>query len=143
MFGPDSGKHGIEGLPLCFCPVRAEPATVETFRNTFVSMGLRVYDLSPEEHDRKAAYTQGITHFIGRVLDLLHLEPSEIGTLGYAKLLEIVDQTCHDPMQLFYDLQRYNPYTDEMRRRLSDAFNRVRAALESGNLDTTSVTNVQ
>ena len=38
--------------------------------------------------------------------------------MGYNKLLEIVEQTCNDPWQLFLDLQRYNPHTREMRARL-------------------------
>ncbi len=27
----------------------------------------------------------------------------------------VVEQTCNDPLQLFADLQRYNPYTKQMR----------------------------
>ncbi len=118
MFGPDSGKNGIEGFPLAFCPVRGTDDSRDFWFDEFSHMGLHVLRLSADEHDREAAYTQGVTHFMGRVLDDLKLKPSAIATKGYEKLLEIVEQTCNDPFQLFIDLQRYNPYTEQMRERL-------------------------
>ncbi len=130
MFGPDSGKDGIGNLPLVICPVRCTAAVVDRWKLIFESFGLRIFELDPEEHDRAAAYTQGITHFMGRVLQNLRLEPSEIGTVGYQKLLEIVEQTCNDPLQLFYDLQQYNPFTSEMRKKLAEAVHEVDRSLE-------------
>jgi prephenate dehydrogenase len=143
MFGPDSGKDDIRGLPLCFCPVRVEKPVSDEWKEVFRSMGLRIHELSAEEHDREAAYTQGITHFVGRVLGSLKLAPSEISTVGYTKLLEIVEQTCNDPYQLFLDLQRFNPFTDEMRNRLGEALEDVLDALESPNLDISSEANIK
>lgn len=131
MFGPDSASRGLEGLPMVFCPVHARKETVDYWRSVFLSYHLKVLEMSPEEHDRKAAYTQGITHFIGRVLEGLELEESEIGTVGYHKLLDIVEQTCNDPVQLFLDLQNYNPYTKEMRTDVSRAFDRTLHMLDS------------
>jgi prephenate dehydrogenase len=130
MFGPDSGKNGVTGLPLVFCPVRARPEVCEYWRDQFTRMGLCVHELSAENHDREAAFTQGITHFMGRVLDDLDLGPSPIGTKGYEKLLEIIEQTCNDPYQLFVDLQRYNPFTEEMRERLTGSLQKMQAQLE-------------
>ena len=59
------------------------------------------------------------------------LRQSEIATVGYQQLREIVEQTCNDSMQLFVDLQRYNPYTAEMRERLEDALSSVRSQLDT------------
>lgn len=125
MFGPDSARDGVEGLPLILCRERAEDAVVEFWISLFRDYGMRVMEMSAEEHDREAAYTQGITHFIGRVLRELDVQPSDIATLGYRKILEVVEQTCNDPMQLFVDLQRHNRFTAEMRRDLTSAFSRV------------------
>ena len=121
MFGPDSAGDGA-ALPLVLCPQRAERTTIEFWRTTFTGMGLRVLELSPDEHDRRAAYSQGITHFIGRLLARLELTASPMATLGYRKLLEVADQTCNDPYQLFIDLQRYNPHTPQMQAELRRAF---------------------
>lgn len=131
MFGPDSGRSGVTGLPIVYCPVRASEELSAYWRNVFETLGMVVKDLTPEQHDREAAYTQGVTHFIGRVLDDLDLKPSTISTVGYRKLLEIIEQTCNDPWQLFLDLQHYNPYTADMRVALYESLHRVKDRLES------------
>ena len=97
MFGPDSGRHGVQGLPMILCPIRVPDTRMAEWYDYFRSLGLRIITMSPHEHDYKAAYTQGIAHYVGRVLADLHLQESEIGTIGYQKLLEIMDQTCNDP----------------------------------------------
>lgn len=130
MFGPDSARDGVSGLPLVFSPVNCSEETASFWKSYFISLGLSVLEMSPEEHDREAAITQGITHVIGRVLGDLNLQSSKISTLGYKKILEVVEQTCNDPYQLFLDLQHYNPYTHSMRLRLKDSLDRVMHALE-------------
>ena len=109
MFGPDSAKAGLSGLPVVVCPVRVDAVTLERLEATFSSWGLKVLRMSPLEHDREAAYSQGVTHFVGRTLRQMGLEDTEIATSGYKALMTIVDQTCNDPLQLFFDLQHYNP----------------------------------
>ena len=130
MFGPDSAGAGLEGLPMIYWPERLDEETAAYWVNWFARIGLRTIRMSPDEHDHEAAYTQGITHFIGRVLDDLSVQPSSIGTMGYQKILEVVEQTCNDPLQLFLDLQRYNPYTTEMRAKLKASLERVLAQFE-------------
>jgi prephenate dehydrogenase len=132
MFGPDSAGAGVAGLPMVITPGRADEATTRRWHEFFAAMGLRVLPMSPDEHDREAAMTQGVTHFLGRVLADMDLVPSPIATVGYRKLLEVVEQTCNDPYQLFVDLQRYNPYTSRMRVRLQESLARLMASLDSG-----------
>jgi hypothetical protein len=72
-----------------------------------------------------------LTHYLGRVLAELHLPPSEIGSVGYRRLLEIVEQTCNDTWRLFLDLQRFNPYTPAMRRALDRALESLQANLDT------------
>ncbi len=136
MFGPDSARNGPQGLPFVFSPVRCSGETREYWKGYFDSIGLEVLEMSPEEHDREAAVTQGITHVIGRVLGDLQLQPSSIATMGYKKILEVVEQTCNDPYQLFLDLQHYNPYTHDMRLRLKESLDRVMHALEEADPET-------
>jgi prephenate dehydrogenase len=146
MFGPDSasgnagksasggaGKSasgGAAGLPMILCPARIASRELEKWREFFSSLGLAVSVMTPDEHDREAAFTQGVAHYIGRVLSDLGVRHSRIGTVGYNKLLEIVEQTCNDPYQLFLDLQRYNPHTREMRARLEKSLQDVMAAID-------------
>lgn len=130
MFGPDSAKEGVSGLPMIVCPGSAPRSVQEAWQERFARLGLRVMEMKAENHDREAAFTQGITHFVGRVLADLELKPSSIATLGYRRLLQVMAQTCNDPYQLFLDLQRYNPYTSEMRAELQSSLQRIMSSLE-------------
>ncbi len=118
MFGPDSGKNGIEGLPIVVSPIRVDREREEFWKGVFASLRLDIHVMTPDEHDREAAFTQGITHYIGRILGDMKLEDSPIATSGYRSLQKIVEQTCNDDWQLFLDLQNYNPHTEEMRSKL-------------------------
>jgi prephenate dehydrogenase len=131
MFGPDSARGGVKGLPMILCPSRITARELERWRELFSGLGLAVSVMTPDEHDREAAFTQGVAHYIGRVLSDLGIRASPIGTMGFNKLLEIVEQTCNDPWQLFLDLQRYNPHTREMRARLEKSLQSVLAAIDS------------
>ena len=130
MFGPDSGRESIAGMPMVLCPVRMAAASLAGWQRFFSKMGLHVVVMEVEEHDREAAFTQGITHYVGRVLAELQLKGSRIGPLGYQRLLSIVEQTCNDPWQLFSDLQRFNPYTGDMRGQLEEAIRSVAKQLD-------------
>ncbi len=130
MFGPDSARDGFDGLPMVMCPVRIEEKRLAKWKSFFQSLGLKILIMTPQQHDREAAFTQGITHFVGRVLADLDLKDSSMATLGYRKLLEIREQTCNDPWQLFLDLQRLNPYTEEMRKSLGRSLTRILEQLE-------------
>ncbi|NNM54888.1 MAG: prephenate dehydrogenase/arogenate dehydrogenase family protein [Spirochaetales bacterium] len=137
MFGPDSARQGLNGLPLVLHNLRGAWESFSFWKRDFSEQGLSVIDMTPDEHDKAAAYTQGVTHFIGRVLSDMHLTDHPIATQGYKKLLDIVQQTCNDPFQLFLDLQTYNPYTSEMRDDLKRSLNRILDRL-SGSLDSVS-----
>lgn len=129
MFGPDSARERTDRLPMILWPVRDNHNRYDELAAMFSRLGMRVIHMSPEDHDREAAFTQGVTHFVGRVLRRMNLEPSQIGTLGYTRLLQVMEQTCNDPLELFQDLQRFNPATAEMRRRFSRALGEVEALL--------------
>lgn len=125
MFGPDSARNGIKGLPIVMCPLAESGDVYDELKGYFSSIGLDVLEMTPRHHDREAAYSQGVTHFVGRTLHELGMCPTPIATQGYRSLMTIVEQTCNDPITLFYDLQRYNPYAREMRLSLQVAIEKV------------------
>lgn len=126
MFGPDSVREqGLKGLPLVMDPFTAVPKAFAFWKDFFSSKGLNVIELSADEHDRKAAWSQGVAHFIGRVLQDMALTPSTIDTVGMRRLLELRDQVCNDSWELFTDLQTKNPYTIDMRVRLGHSVDAV------------------
>jgi len=124
MFGPDS-YNTSRLMPMVMCNIRTRGVTFEEWVNYFSNKSMQVEIMTPDEHDKTVAYSQGITHYIGRVLKEINLVPTNINTLGYQKLLEIIEQTCNDSWQLFIDLQKYNPYTGQMREDLNRALNKI------------------
>ena len=102
MFGPDSGKDGITGLPLVICAVNAHDSVVQQWVEEFARWGLQVHRMSCDQHDREAAWSQGITHFVGDPVELSLWETN--WPLQDRSITSIVEQTCNDPL-VFYDCQ--------------------------------------
>ncbi len=117
MFGPDSVKNGLKGLNFVIHNIRCGNERYAFWSDYFRSKGLNVVDMPPKEHDKLAANSQGVTHFIGRILEKMGAEPTPIDTTGFMKLMEVKKQTCNDTMQLFRDLQMKNKFTRQMRAR--------------------------
>jgi len=122
MFGPDSSKNGFSGLPIILDEYKTDNKNFSFWKDFFVKKGLRAIKMSAQEHDRLAANSQGVTHFIGRLLEKFELKPTKIDSLGAKKLQEVIGQTCNDTWQLFSDLQNYNPYTKLMRIKLGRTY---------------------
>ncbi len=114
LFGPDSSQHGFENLPMVMHPVSQRTEVFDNWVRYFKKHGLHVMEMTPEEHDRLAARSQGITHFIGRVLTEFGIAATPIDTEGFRDMQLVVEQTCHDSFELFHDLENYNPYTMDM-----------------------------
>ena len=125
MFGPDSVQDGFKGLPIILDKFRANVDVYNFWKKYFAKKGLRVIEMSATEHDKLAARSQGLTHFIGRLLDSFGFEPTRIDSLGAKKLFEVKAQTCNDTWQLFNDLQHYNPHTKQMRIKLGDCYDKL------------------
>jgi len=122
MFGPDSvAVSGLAGQTIVLDRYRMPEAAFERWKEYFASRGLNVVVMTADEHDRLAAESQGVTHFVGRTLERFGFAPTPIDTLGTRMLHEITAQVTHDTEQLFVDLQTRNPYTSAMRVRLSHA----------------------
>ncbi|MFA6507908.1 MAG: prephenate dehydrogenase/arogenate dehydrogenase family protein [Treponemataceae bacterium] len=122
MFGPESAKNGMEGLPLMMEPIRCDKERTAFWTKVFSDFGISVVRMSCDRHDREAAYSQALTHFVGRSLHRVGLTDTDIATRWYKNLHAVVRQCVRDAPSLFEDMQRYNPYAAEMRRRVMLAF---------------------
>jgi len=122
MFGPDSSKNGFEGLPIIIDKFKSNQKEFDFWKNFFVKKGLKVIEMTPEEHDRLAANTLGVAQFMGRLLGQFGLRSTPIDSLGTKKLLEVMNQACNDTWELFTDLQNLNPFTKSMRLRIGHAY---------------------
>ncbi len=125
MFGPESARESLTGLPMMLYPVRMERTLFDEWMHFFASLGIMTVEMSPEEHDRQAAMSQALTHMIGRTLNVMGIEETPIGTLWYRKLLAICRQVAKDSPELFDDMQTLNPYAPRMRASFEDAWRTV------------------
>ncbi len=117
LFGPQSGRDGIAGLRIAICPVRGDRAAWRTAAFCRRVLGLKVFIVSPEEHDREAAVVQGLTHLIAKVLLAMEPLPTRMTTASFERLIEGVDMVRHDSPAVFAAIGRDNPYSAEVRRR--------------------------
>ncbi|XAR66843.1 Arogenate dehydrogenase (NADP(+)) [Bertholletia excelsa] len=134
MFGPESGKHGWNGLPFVYDKVRigleeSRVSRCEKFLDIFAKEGCRMVEMSCAEHDRHGAGSQFITHTTGRILEKLMLESTPINTKGYETLLDLVENTARDSFELYYGLFMYNKNAMEQLERLDLAFESLKKEL--------------
>jgi prephenate dehydrogenase len=128
LFGPDSLKDS--GSVMTMESVRDLHGRFEFWKNYFNSQNITIEEISAEEHDMMAARSQGLTHFIGRVIDDFGTNQTRIDTEGYKALHKLVNQTCNDSWELFEDIQSYNPYTQKMVSELSESFKKINEILK-------------
>lgn len=110
LFGPQSGRDGVAGLPIAVCPARGRRAgLVERFLR--MRLGLAATGMSAEQHDRQMAYVQGLTHLISRIVVAMDVPPLEHKTATYAHLESMVGMVRHDTDELFHAIMADNPFS--------------------------------
>ena len=129
MFGPDSFISNSR-LKIMMHNTRDTYGQYKFWREFFLDQGIEVIEITPDEHDRLAAKTQGVTHFLGRMLKEFGIKKTTLDTQGFRDLLDLVDQTCNDTWELYSDLQLYNPYTSEMIAELKKSINSIDTQLK-------------
>ncbi|MDR3425175.1 MAG: prephenate dehydrogenase/arogenate dehydrogenase family protein [Alphaproteobacteria bacterium] len=117
LFGPQSGKNGIAGLNIAVCEARGGRGA-EVARFCAEKLGLRVSQVTPEEHDREAAYVQGLTHMLAKIIVSLDLPDMRMPTRTYELMQQMVEMIRYDSDDLFRAIQRENPFSGEVK----DAF---------------------
>tara|TARA_B100000029_G_scaffold516539_1_gene630674 strand:+ start:4951 stop:5694 length:744 start_codon:yes stop_codon:yes gene_type:complete len=121
LFGPDSIRSNNR-LKMMMNNTRDINSNYTLWKEFFKNQGIEILEMSPDEHDCLAASTQGITHFLGRILREYGIKKTTLDTQGFRDLIDLVDQTCNDSWELFTDLQHYNPYTKNMVQVFKEAF---------------------
>ncbi|WP_312688595.1 prephenate dehydrogenase [Brevundimonas nasdae] len=117
LFGPQSGKDGIVGLRIAVCPVREAKDARRVAAFCRHALKLKVFQVTPEDHDREAAVVQGLTHLIARVLLNMEPLPTRMTTASFERLMQAVDMVRHDSPAVFRAIERDNPFAAEVRDR--------------------------
>lgn len=133
LFGPQSGKNGIEGLRIALCPIRIKQERYFKICDFLTDrLRLLVLKVDPDNHDREMAKVQAMTHFMSRALREIGIPPSLMATKAYEKLQEFASIVLSDSWDLFLTIQKGNPYADELRQRLVDELAMLENRLKYG-----------
>lgn len=136
LFGPDSYAENRVNL-IILTPSEQYPDLAKTWRDTFQDWHFFTRILSPDEHDKNIAESQGLTHFIGNILLSLNLPETKTPTKGYGMLRAVEAFCSHDTPQLFRDMLMYNEHSSEMFRAFMRATHTVASLIrkESFNIN--------
>lgn len=130
LFGPQSGKRGINGLNIALVNIQGDKSpTVKAFLKE--RLGLNVIECTAEEHDRQMAYVQGITHMIAKVFQGMDVPKINQGTNTFDLLQQMVDLVKNDSPELFRTIQADNPFSMEVRKRFFDQIRKLEQLLDS------------
>lgn len=132
MFGPDSARYGLKGLSMVFCPVRLKNFELREVMGIFREKELSTVVMSPAAHDREAAISLALVHFIGRGLGKMKIKPQQVSTLGYDRLLAVNETVENDTMELFRDMHRYNPFASKLRKKYLNYLSQIDECLNRG-----------
>lgn len=130
MFGPESASRSLEGHTMVMCEEVSdadEYADIKTFAE---SLGLKVVEISAEEHDKSIATVQGLTFFIARLLDNLKIHEELLSTPSFERLLNLAELERHHSSELFRTIQLGNGYTAKVREDFIAEAERVNHSLE-------------
>jgi len=135
MFGPESGKHSWDALPLVFETVQLSETAdsrwrCATFLGFFEEAGCTMVEMTCEKHDEWAASSQFLTHTMGRLLNELEIKSTPINTRGFEALLAVEQNTCKDSMDLYAGLYEFNPEAPAQLDRIEAAVVSLRRLLQ-------------
>jgi len=118
MFGQNSGKDGIEGLSIVLDDSRCEKKTFEFLTNYCEKkLKLKVFKMSPQNHDKEMAKSQVLIHFLGRIFREMKLGEMELSTKSYNDLIKSLSMVQDNSENLFLNIQKTNPYAKEIREK--------------------------
>jgi prephenate dehydrogenase len=107
------------------CPLKISNDNLNKFKDILNKFEVKIIETSPADHDQQAAVSLALVHFIGRGLQEFGVAKQQITSLGYERLLKVNETVTNDSWQLFLDMQKYNPYTKEIRQKFIKSLKKV------------------
>lgn len=122
LFGPTSAKQGMKGQKIMMYPVRIPKVTYEIAKQFMKhKLGLQIIECTPEEHDQMMAYVQGLSHYIGRAMQIMDIPETDLATKAYLDLLDMRKIQANDSWELFQSIMFENQFTPVVHERFKKA----------------------
>lgn len=127
MFGPDSYsiKKSLKNLRLVLWNINAKEGVYKQIKSFFASLGLKIIELSPKDHDKYLALSLGYSYLIGKINQRMNIKETPIDTYDFQLLLEHASIVKNDSDQLFFDMQTNNPYAEDVLKELKNTFTKL------------------
>ncbi|MGZ6005058.1 MAG: prephenate dehydrogenase/arogenate dehydrogenase family protein [Candidatus Saccharimonadales bacterium] len=130
LFGPASAADGLAGKKIMLYPVRLDRARYSAIKRFLADdLKLKIIECTPEEHDRVMAYAQGLSHYIGRLMQIMQIPESELTTSAYDDLKDMKAVQGSDSWELFQSIMLENPYALEVNHQFKQAIKDIDAKL--------------
>ncbi len=130
IFGPQSGKNGIEGLTIVLSNVSFSKTNYsKTKRFLKQDLQLKVLEQTPKQHDEEMARVQALTHLIGQILNGLDITSYTTNTKSYEQLLELRALLKNDSWELFKTIQNANPEAKKIRSNFTKQLQQIEKKL--------------
>jgi len=134
LFGPSAG---FKGQNFILCKQRVGDYYL-WYKNFLESLGLKVIELTTEEHDKNMGVIQCLTHFsnlsLGYALQKLSVDldlAKELSTPVYLMRLFGVGRILAQDADLYADIQMQNPYSKEMSEKYFEAVDELNKAVKN------------
>ncbi len=139
LFGP--GVESLEGRTIALVPTERSGRWLPVIRDVFESAGASIVISSSEEHDRKMAIVQGLTHFLyiswGKAIESLGIDLQELDayrTPVYGITEELAGRVLSQNPEL-YALIQSGPCVTPVRKAFINACEDLDAMIEQGDLE--------
>ena len=137
MFGPSAAS--ISGQTVIATPARCSDADTAFWRKIFTDEGASFVITTPEEHDRRMAVVQGLTHFVtisvAETMRRTGVAPRDTVPFMspvYRIEADIVGRLLSQDPVLYRDMLQLNPYVPAVLAACEEAVKGIRAAVEGG-----------
>lgn len=118
LFGPQSAAESLQGHTLVICPEESNTVLAQKIKRFAENkLGLKVVEISAEQHDKEMAKVHGLTFFIAHALKDFNIQPGILDTPSYKQLLKMVELEKHHSEDLFTTIQSGNEYTKTLRKK--------------------------
>ena len=103
---------------------------------------MKLVRLTLDEHDRIASYVLGLSHFINVLFaaalsdsGLRYEQMRDVGSTTFASQMATTATVIRENPELYYAIQRYNPYTPTLYEGLKKTLDSITGWVQSENRD--------
>jgi arogenate dehydrogenase (NADP+) len=112
MFGPDAIKNNanqLKGLTIVIDTINCKKKLGEEIKSYFRNLGIRVIEMTADQHDRLSAQSQFFSFTINYIAQTMKLKKTQIDTPKATKIFNALSSVTADTY-IIKDMIKYNKY---------------------------------